>query len=263
MLNGSVLDFILDDEDECIPYKLRGVGTGHSRTGHRRRWKKKFYFEEDLMAKFSSESTLSEFKARFAGYSPNQLNWFFDTFKKQLIRPRETEQHAKNKLLLWMDKLHNSLSGQEMRDKYQIGIKTAYSHVNDVLRAILKRYEDENVVRFPNIEERKQMVQILKTKGAPMPDAIFALDGSHARCTGRHIAERRSFKYRWLPCFNVLFVTDRVLNTVCAFSLDPRAAKHDITILREAWFYEHIDQILDGWVILADKGKLSLFCSLK
>lgn len=63
--------------------------------------------------------------------------------------------------------------------------------------------------------------------------------------------------------FNVMFVTERVLNTVCAFNLDQRAAKHDITILREAPFFRDLNKIMLGWNILSDKGKVQCTCSLK
>lgn len=254
MLGGTWLDTLLDDDDEFIAYKKIGVGTGHSKSGSRESWTKKYFFEQDLMEKYERELKEREFKSTFAGYSARELRWFFETIKDELVRPKETEWHARNKLLLWLDKLHNSLSGQQMRNKYKIGQKTAYSHVEDVLQSIIASYENSDVVRFPNKKEREEMKSILKRKGAELPEVLFALDGSHARCTGRNIKERLSFKYRWLPCFNVLFVTERVLNTVCAFSIDPQAKKHDITVLREAWFYKHLDDIMDGDIILADKG---------
>ena len=112
------------------------------------------------MTKFQRELSEAEFKSRFASYSPRELEWFFDTIKDHLIRPRETECHAKNKLLLWLDKLHNSLSGLQMKERYQIGIKTAYSHVQDVLVAVMKSYENKNAIRFPTIPEREQMVRM-------------------------------------------------------------------------------------------------------
>ncbi len=98
------------------------------------------------------------------------------------------------------------------------------------------------------------MVELLKKKGVPMPDAIFSVDGSHTRCNGRHYTERWSHKYHWLPCFNVMFIIERAFGTVCAFNIDPAASKHDITVLRESWFYQNLDQIMDGWLILGDKG---------
>ena len=253
MQGDSFLDFILDDSDELNDYKLKGVGRGHAKSGHRKRWKIKLFFQQDLLTKYEREMTEREFKSTFAGYTAKQLRWFFEKIKQRLIRPRETPWHARNKLLLWLDKLHNSLSGQQMHDKYKIGITTADTHIEDLLEAILKTFEDEDVVTFPTMEEREEMRQILKTKGAPMAEALFALDGTHARCTGRNIPERLSFKYRFLPCFNVLFVTERVLNTICAFSIDPKSRKHDITVLREASFYPKLDEIMQGWNILADK----------
>lgn len=200
MIGQSFLDFMLEDAAPLLEFRKKGVGTGRSKHGPRKRWRKRYYFEQNLLIKFQRELQETEFKSRFASYSPRELSWFFDTIKDELVRPRETQFHAMNKLLLWTDKLHNSLSGQQMKERYQIGIKTAYSHVQDVLSAILKSYENKNVVRIPTIEEREQMVRILKTKGASLPDAVFSLDGSHARCTGRHVRERLSFKYHWLPC---------------------------------------------------------------
>ena len=198
--------------------------------------------------------TEKEFKARFAGYNVAEITWFFNKIKKNAIRPKETEVHCRNKLLLWLDKLHNCLAYQEIKTKYHIGITTAKCHVEDILKAILKSFENENVVAFPNKTSRERMVTILKAKGAPVPDAIFAVDGSHPRCTGRHIRQRISHKYKWLPCFNVTYIIERVFGTVCAFNIDAAAVKHDITVLREAWFYQHLNELMSGWIILADKG---------
>ncbi len=141
-----------------------------------------------------------------------------------------------------------------MKKEYKIGIKTAKDHITDVLRSILKSYKNKHVIGFPTIAEREHMVNLLKKKGVPMPYALFALDGSHLRCTGRNFSERWSFKYRWLPCFSVMFIIERTFGTVCAFNIDPAASKHDITVLRESWFYQELDEIMDGWMILSDKG---------
>ena len=250
----SFLEFILEDVKYLVEWRKKGIGTGHAKSGTRKRWKKQSYFESDLLSMFERDYPEAEFKARFAGHSPRELRWFFNTIKAALIRPRETWWHAQNKLLLWLQKLHHSLSGLEMKHTYKIGISTAYSYVEHVVAAILQSYENEDVIRFPSIPEREQMVRVLKARNALLPHAVFALDGSHARCTGRHIRERLSFKYRWLPCFNVLFVTERVLNTVCAFSLDQRCRPHDMTILREAPFFRDLNETMQGWIILADKG---------
>ena len=140
--------------------------------------------------------TLPRFKSRFI-YSPKEVEWFFNTIKKNVIRPKETMQLARNKLLLWLDKLHCCLSGNEMQDKYDIGVATAYSHISDILQAILKTYQEDDVVSFPTMAERKLMEQILKQNGDRAPTGIFAVDGSHLRCNGRNNAERRSKKYNW------------------------------------------------------------------
>ena len=87
-----------------------------------------------------------------------------------------------------------------------------------------------------------------------MPDALFAVDGSHARCSGQRFSERLSHKWKNRPCFNAMFIIERVFGTICAFNLDPSASKHDIKVLKQSWFYPVIDQMTNGWVILADKG---------
>ena len=92
-----------------------------------------------------------------------------------------------------------------------------------------------------------------------MPHAIASMDGSHVKCRGRRIKERLSYKYKSSSaCFNVLFIVERVMGTICAFNIDASSRKHDITVLRESWFYEYLDEIMDGWVILADKGYLGV-----
>ena len=244
----------MDEDYTFYKWKKRGVGKGHSKTGRRAGWTKKYYFEQDLLTKFVNEMKPKAFKARFAGYRPEEINWFFQKIKNSAIRPKETEVHCRNKLLMWIDKLHNCLSYHQINDKYQIGVATAKSHIDDILKAIIKSFRGTNVVSLPTLDQRLQMVKILKQKGAPMPDAIFSVDGSHTRCTGRDIQERVSHKYRWLPCFNVMFLIERVFGTIVAFSLDPAATKHDIKVLKESWFGRELDEVMDGWIILADKG---------
>ena len=47
---------------------------------------------------------------------------------------------------------------------------------------------------------------------------------------------------------------ERVFGTVCAFNMDKALSKHDITVLRESQFFRNIDEIMDGWIVMADKG---------
>ena len=234
---------------------------GNPRSGKRAKWKKSAYMEQDLLGLFEKTKSLARFKARFI-FSPQQLRWFWGTIKHNAIKPKETEHHAQNRLLLFCDKVHNSLSGAQMADKYEIGIATAFSHVWDLLLAILKSYDQSEVVSFPNSEERELMEAILKQKGEKMPHAIFAVDGSHLRCMGRNNAERRSKKYNWLPCFGVHIICDRIFGSVVAFNIDKAASKHDLTALRDSWFYNTLDEIMGDWLVLADKECVSLSSSL-
>ena len=61
-----------------------------------------------------------------------------------------------------------------------------------------------------------------------------------------------------LPCFGVHVICERVFGSVVAFNIDEAASKHDLTAIRDAWFYNTLDQILDDWLILADKICTSL-----
>ena len=113
-----------------------------------------------------------------------------------------------------------------MADAYEIGITTAFSHVWDILRAILKSYKQADAVSFPGSKERVLMEQILKQKGAKVPSAIFAVDGSHLRCKGRNIPERRSKKYNWYANVHSLYFWDALIlsishqnNTFCHLAL--------------------------------------------
>lgn len=253
MLPVSFRELILEDDEIPCQYDKRGVGRGHAASGSRARWKKKQFFEQDLLRVYSSQLTARAFKSTYV-FEPQQIARLFVDIKAKLLRPKETEVHARNKILLWLDKLHGSLSGQQMSVKYYIGVQTAYSHISDVLKAVLMTFNKAQLVQFPSATERDWMVKILKQKNAPMPDALFAVDGSHARCSGYRFRERLSYKWKNRPCFNAMFIIERVFGTICAFNLDPSAAKHDIKILKQSWFYPVIDQMTDGWIILADKG---------
>ena len=248
-----------DEEYEFCEYKSKGVGSGRSNNGQRRKWKKNYYFEQDLFILFQQTLDHQTFAATYAGYKPAEILWFFNKIKHNALRPKETEWHCRNKFLLWLDKMHNVLSYHQIRAKYYVGVATAKCHITDILQAILKSFKDENIVRFPNASQREKMVKILKARGVEMPDAWCSMDGSHVKCSGRRFKERLSHKYKnTSACFNVLFIVERVLGTICAFNIDASARKHDITVLRESWFYQYLDEIMDGWVILADKGYLGV-----
>ena len=248
-----------DKDHEFHEYKKRGVGRGHSNAGQRRRWTKHWYFEQDLLNVFQKTMSPTKFTSTFAGYTPEQIIWFFNKIKMNAMRPNETECHCRNKLLVWLDKLHNELGYQQIPIKCPIGVSTAVSHNNNIVKEILKSFQKKNVIRFPDANQREKMVKILKAKGVEMPDAVASMDGSHVKCRGKSKKERLSYKSKsTVACCNVSFIVERVFHTICAFNNDANARKHDITVLRESWFYEYLDEIMDGWIILADKGYLGV-----
>ena len=110
---------IFSDEDHHFcEFKTRSIGTGHSKTGKRRKWTKCHYFEQDLLSLFQTTLDSHTFAATFAGYAPAEIIWFFDKIKQIALRPRETEWHCRNKFLMWLDKMHNKLSYLQIRGKY-------------------------------------------------------------------------------------------------------------------------------------------------
>ena len=248
MLPHFELELFFDEiEIESLFTVKQKIGKGKSKNGKRKSWKKSFYFEQNLLAVKHSTN-------KFAGMSHIQINAFFDQIKHNLIRPNETEIHAKNKLLLWLDRLHNSVSWRKIADEYDISESSAINFVNDLLNSILISFQGTGIISFPTKVEKYAMVNILKKKNVSMPQAIFTFDGKDAICCGKSHSERLSYKYRFLPCFSVLFLVERALGTVCAFNLDPEGKKHDITVLRESSWYGQMDEIMDGWLALGDTG---------
>ena len=243
-----------DEKSEDLVIPPKRVGKGHCKVGKRKQWTKRHYFALDLLKKFEIELGKKGFQRQFAGYNPQQIQHFFDKLKKNLIREKETKNHARNKLLMWIDRNHNKQYWHDLCNNYKIGISTAKGYVKHVEQAIFKTFRDSDIISFPSTEQRKKMVQILKQRGAPMPNILLTLDGKHARCTGLRYTERLSWKFHWKPCFNCLFIVERVFGTVCAFNLDESAKKHDITVLRESDFLQNVEEILNGWYILADNG---------
>ena len=253
-VESITLPTIFDDIPNEINFKMKGVGRGRTKNGVKKTWRKKFYFEKDLLTLRLNNLGAKEFKNAFGGTSADDVKAFWQAIRRECIRPKETEIHARNKLLLWLDKLHNSLSWKSIKKEYKIGSSTAVGYMQDVMNGIINAFKNTNIITFPTETQRLKMVEMLKKKGAQMPHVLFTLDGKHSLCTGRNRRERRSIKYRWLPCFNVMFVVERLFGTVCAFNLDAAAIKHDITVLRESTFFQNIDEIMDGWIVIADKG---------
>ena len=254
----STFNDLLDEEQETLKFKKGGVGRGHTKDGSKKSWKKKYYFEQDLLKLNVKQLGEVEFKRKYAGTSAEEIKAFWNMIKENVIRPKETEMHARNKLLMWLDKLHNSLTWKSIKNQYQIGTATAIGYVEDILNGIIKTFNNKNIITFPNEHQRLEMVQMNMRRGVQLPGGLFTLDGKHALCTGRNRRERRSYKYRYLPCFNVMFVIERVFGTVCAFNLDASASKHDSRILRESEFFRNIDHILNGWIVMADKAYIGI-----
>ena len=245
---------LFEQDVEPIKFEKRGVGRGRTKDGSKKTWRKNYYFEMDLLAIKLNQLGEKEFKNHFSGTSAADIESFWQQIKDNCIRPRETEIHARNKLLLWLDKLHNELSWKKIKSEYKIGAATAIGYINTILEGIIKTFKHKNIIAFPTEEQRIKMTGLMVKKNALMPNGLFTIDGKHALCTGRNKRERRSVKYHWLPCFNAMFVIERVFGTVCAFNLDKAASKHDITVLRESKFFRNIDTILNGWILMADKG---------
>ena len=119
----------------------------------------------------------------------------------------------------------------------EIGRSTAKSHVNDVEEAILKTFRGANITSFPSQHDEQQMVNIQKKKGAPQPQVSLTLHGKHAKCVGKTYGKRTSWKCNFQPCFNCLFIIERMFGRVVAFNLDESSRKHDITVLRKSNFF--------------------------
>ena len=184
---------LLDDElanDESIFSMKEKIGSGHSKSGQRKRWKKRFYFEKNLLAHdFVSN--------KYAGYSREEIQEFYEKIEPHLIRPRESAFHCQNKVLMWLDWLHNRLTWKNIRDVYQISEGSAFRYVQDVTSAILKTFEGTNIISFPNETEKQLMRDILKARNESVPDILFTLDGKDSLCNGRTHPERLSWKYNF------------------------------------------------------------------
>ena len=235
-------------EDELASDIQSRVGSGNTMSGLARQgWKKNMYFETDLWMDKSVDGVI-------CGYNLRQVNVLFAKIKVQLMRPRETEVHARNKVIMWLDRLHNRLGWIEIKKDYRISTASAKIYVDNVLNAITVTFAGTNIISFPNENERKVIVDILKLRGAALPTAIFSFDGKHCRVLGQGRYERLSHKFKFRPCFNALFIIERAFKTVCAFNLDSEAKKHDVKMLYESAFYYKLDKILNGWICLADKA---------
>ena len=139
-----------DEDSEVSPGFL---GKGKCKTAKRKSWRKKCYLEMDLLHILWNQLEKKKFMKHFAGYSATQVDHFFNKIQEHLIRHKETKQHARNKLLLWIDKCHNKQRLHDLVKFYQIGISTAKRFFQDVQHAILK----SNIISFPSEEQRNNV----------------------------------------------------------------------------------------------------------
>ena len=124
--------------------------------------------------------------------------------------------------------------------------------MENLLSGILKSYKDTDIISFPTKDELQEMSALLELKRKPMPGSALNMDGKHAICKGLHIFDRLSQKFNFHhACFNLLFVTERVMGSVCAFTLDSDARKHDINVLRESTWYQNLAEMANGAIIMA------------
>lgn len=248
-----------DDENVCLPYKMPGVGSGHTKSGKRRKWKKRHRFELDHLKLEKDILVDDTFQSKFAGCTVDDIQYIWNKIKKHVVLPRETEVHARNELMMWLDKLHNDLSWVQISVIYQIGISTAIKYSHDLLKGMIQAYQGSDIISFPAETEMMQMVKVNQQRGKRMPHALYSLDGKHAKCRGLHFKHRKSKKYKCkIPCFNVLFVVERTFGSICAFNLDESSRKNDIRVLRESHWFQNLQELTDGWIIMADKGYVGI-----
>ncbi len=126
-----VMEYLLSDEDH-IDYVKRGVGMGHTVSGVKKTWKKKYFFDQDLFTRDLRHLGEADFKSKYA-YSADDVNYIWDKIKLFSLTPTENEIHGRNKLLLWLDTLHNELKLKQIKRDYKIGTKTADNYINQSL----------------------------------------------------------------------------------------------------------------------------------
>ena len=250
-----IIDDFWNESHDHSDYKSTGVGSGRSKSGDKSGYVHQKYFEQDLLQMNLDDLGPKEFTRKHAGFSANDVEYIWSKIKFKVLRPRETEFHARNKLLLWMDKLHNKLTWTQISRNYHISPAAAIQYVDNLTDGMIESYKNTNIISFPSPEEQEKMTALLDTRNKPMPNCVFNMDGKHAICKGLHIFERLSPKFNFHhACFNVLFVTERVFGTICSFTLDKSVHKSDVAVLRQSTWFQDLEELTEGGVIMADKG---------
>ena len=254
-----ILDEFWNDTQPPIKFKKSGVGSGHCYSGTRREYTQRNYFEQDLLEKELLELGPTQFASKHGGFTKTDILYIWSKIRDDVMRPLETEVHGRNKILVWMDKLHNKLTWKQISRNYHISESNAIIFMDDLTEGIIEAYKDSNIISFPSKEEQQEMNKLLAMANKPMPNCSLNLDGKHARCKGLRKFERLSAKFNFhQACFNVLFVTERVFGTVCCLTLDKSAHKADIRVLRESTWFQELEQLTHGGIIMADKGYVGI-----
>ena len=220
------------------------LGKGRTLTGKRKSsGPRNMYFRHvDILKEETQNNSEAVFKRRYCGYTPKEVEYFFNTFADKFNKPNATRLHSRNKLLLWLDFLKGTVSPNhpDKISKWKIKSSTQFSFVREVTQTIVEAYENSDVLSLPDDRTRKMMqecIQMDPTKA--LSNVLFVLDGAHKRCKGHKHRESLSWKYKWLPCYNIMFVVERVTGTIVAFTLHPHTMYHtDTTMLESSDFAE-------------------------
>ncbi|MCP4986183.1 MAG: transposase, partial [Colwellia sp.] len=135
-------------------------------------------------------------------------------------------------------------------------MREIWREVSTVIRVVYK-YSD--AVAVPDISLQKKISEGILLSNKLLSDAIAAVDGSHKFVKGRGNLGSLSWKYGRLPCYNIMFVVERLTETIIDFSLHPNTYNHvDATMFAASRYRanlkENFGEAAEAFITLADGG---------
>eukprot|EP01083_Nonionella_stella_P062412 162256_1 len=101
-------------------------------------------------------------------------------------------------------KTKNKPSAPDMQDHWQLFDSTIRSHINDVIDAITRSYNDTDIISVPDRDDQKLLSWTLQMDPSKKFSIIlFALDGSHKKCRGRNDTLAVSHVLQSVMCLTV------------------------------------------------------------
>ena len=206
----------------------------------------------------------AEWKHNFGYATPEMILKLFYAIRNFFPTKKDSDVMKLNKIVFWCAHWHAKpmpkqimrrlwSGGEGINNMKKYSATTLDNYLMHVSIAIDRAFPDEKIFCFPSEAEKLRMIEILKLRRAPLPNALFAVDNKCTRTLGKTRKENLCWKFKFRPGFNNMFVRDRVLGFFCYIDVGHPGSRNDVRIFKESALFSKLGEAIGPTaVMLAD-----------